>query len=155
MFAMKYLDFIGACTYRIPQRSFRSCRGYLVLSITLPRRLFAFFGDGSTIAARGMWDYMHVWQCVFMGIAAAVSMELVFLWLYWKTRSDLLWQVLHNTSVDDFALLEYRDTIGDRAWHVSFGEDKDGQAVIQLGGSVTGSYVLEIRDVPRIQSGLW
>ncbi|KAJ5678207.1 uncharacterized protein N7477_003840 [Penicillium maclennaniae] len=45
-------------------------------------------------------------------------------------------QALHNASVHDFAILEYRDTIGGRAWHVPFGEDQDGKPyTIEMGAN--------------------
>ncbi|KAJ5795425.1 uncharacterized protein N7518_003965 [Penicillium psychrosexuale] len=45
-------------------------------------------------------------------------------------------QALTNASVHDFVILEYRDTIGGRAWHKSFGEDKDGKPyTIEMGAN--------------------
>lgn len=36
----------------------------------------------------------------------------------------------------DFAILEYRDTIGGRAWHKPFGNDKDGKPyIIEMGAN--------------------
>ncbi|PWY86757.1 amine oxidase [Aspergillus heteromorphus CBS 117.55] len=43
-------------------------------------------------------------------------------------------QTLHNASMDDFMILEYRDQIGGRAWHVPFGEDEEGKPyIIEMG----------------------
>ncbi|RAK84929.1 flavin-containing polyamine oxidase [Aspergillus costaricaensis CBS 115574] len=43
-------------------------------------------------------------------------------------------QTLHNASMEDFMILEYRDTIGGRAWHKPFGQDKDGNPyIIEMG----------------------
>jgi hypothetical protein len=43
---------------------------------------------------------------------------------------------LANASVHDFAILEYRDTIGGRAWHKPFGKDKDGEPyIIEMGAN--------------------
>ncbi|OOF90087.1 hypothetical protein ASPCADRAFT_519449 [Aspergillus carbonarius ITEM 5010] len=43
-------------------------------------------------------------------------------------------QTLHNASMDDFMILEYRDTIGGRAWHVPFGQKEDGTPyIIEMG----------------------
>ncbi|KAJ6079610.1 hypothetical protein N7467_009363 [Penicillium canescens] len=45
-------------------------------------------------------------------------------------------QTLSNASVHDFAILEYRDTIGGRAWHKPFGKDKDGKPyIIEMGAN--------------------
>ncbi|KAJ5911550.1 uncharacterized protein N7473_000853 [Penicillium subrubescens] len=45
-------------------------------------------------------------------------------------------QALANASVHDFAILEYRDTIGGRAWHKPFGKDKDGKPyIIEMGAN--------------------
>jgi hypothetical protein len=45
-------------------------------------------------------------------------------------------QALSNASVHDFAILEYRDTIGGRAWHVPFGKNKDGKPyTIEMGAN--------------------
>ncbi|BCR88847.1 putative flavin containing polyamine oxidase [Aspergillus chevalieri] len=35
-------------------------------------------------------------------------------------------QALHNASIDDYVILEYRDRIGGRVWNTDFGQDKDG-----------------------------
>jgi polyamine oxidase len=41
--------------------------------------------------------------------------------------------------VHDFAILEYRDTIGGRAWHKPFGKDKDGKPyIIEMGANWVG-----------------
>lgn len=37
-----------------------------------------------------------------------------------------LQQALHNASIDDYVILEYRDRIGGRVWNTDFGEDKEG-----------------------------
>ena len=82
-------------------------------------------------------------------------------------------QALSNASVHDFAILEYRDTIGGRAWHKPFGKDPHtgkpytiemGANWVCLGGKnkaiVTESdlhrcKVLELQVVLKILSGLW
>ncbi|CAG7935716.1 unnamed protein product [Penicillium nalgiovense] len=45
-------------------------------------------------------------------------------------------RALTNASVHDFVILEYRDTIGGRAWHKPFGKDKDGKPYnIEMGAN--------------------
>ncbi|KAJ5344227.1 uncharacterized protein N7506_002592 [Penicillium brevicompactum] len=45
-------------------------------------------------------------------------------------------QALTNASVHDFTIIEYRDTIGGRAWHKPFGKDKDGKPYnIEMGAN--------------------
>ncbi|KAJ5581988.1 Flavin amine oxidase [Penicillium sp. DV-2018c] len=45
-------------------------------------------------------------------------------------------QALTNASVHDFLILEYRDTIGGRAWHKPFGKNKDGNPyTIEMGAN--------------------
>ncbi|TPR06712.1 LysM domain family protein [Aspergillus niger] len=45
-------------------------------------------------------------------------------------------QALSNASIDDFIILEYRDTLGGRVWHTDFGKDKQGKPyVIELGAN--------------------
>lgn len=47
-----------------------------------------------------------------------------------------LQQALVNASVRDIAILEYRDTIGGRAWHKPFGEDKNGKpSILEMGAN--------------------
>lgn len=54
----------------------------------------------------------------------------------WEATSDRTQQSLANASVHDFAILEYRDTIGGRAWHKPFGKDKDGKPyIIEMGAN--------------------
>jgi hypothetical protein len=78
-----------------------------------------------------------------------------------------------NASVHDFAILEYRDTIGGRAWHKPFGKDKDGKPyIIEMGANwvryqtrcdllanclfgLNRSKVLEIQAVLKILFGVW
>lgn len=75
----------------------------------------------------------------------------------------------------DFAILEYRDTIGGRAWHKPFGKDKDGKPyVIEMGANwvryeacnvvywqiayfdvICRSKALEIPVVLKIPYGAW
>jgi polyamine oxidase len=43
---------------------------------------------------------------------------------------------LTNASVHDFAIIEYRDTIGGRAWHKPFGKGPDGKPyTIEMGAN--------------------
>ncbi|KAL4803250.1 amine oxidase [Aspergillus unguis] len=45
-------------------------------------------------------------------------------------------QALSNASVTDFVILEYRDTLGGRAWHGNFGKDPNGDPyVIEYGAN--------------------
>ncbi|KAJ6144426.1 hypothetical protein N7470_008321 [Penicillium chermesinum] len=45
-------------------------------------------------------------------------------------------QALSNASVHDFAIIEYRDTLGGRAWHEPFGKNKDGKPyIIEMGAN--------------------
>lgn len=78
---------------------------------------------------------------------------------------------MSNASVHDFAILEYRDTIGGRAWHKPFGKDKDGKPyIIEMGANwvcltiahkkelplmMRRCKALEIPEVHRIPFGSW
>ncbi|KAJ5085823.1 hypothetical protein N7532_010594 [Penicillium argentinense] len=45
-------------------------------------------------------------------------------------------QALTNASIHDFAIIEYRDTIGGRAWHKPFGKGPDGKPyTIEMGAN--------------------
>ncbi|GFF63469.1 polyamine oxidase [Aspergillus lentulus] len=45
-------------------------------------------------------------------------------------------ETLSNASIHDFVILEYRDTIGGRAWHTDFGKDENGDPyVVELGAN--------------------
>lgn len=68
----------------------------------------------------------------------------------------------------DFVILEYRDTIGGRAWHKPFGKDKDGKPyVIEMGANwvciselygrtmLTGKQVQGIGSVGGPQNPIW
>jgi polyamine oxidase len=45
-------------------------------------------------------------------------------------------ETLSNASIHDFVILEYRDTIGGRAWHTNFGKDENGVPyVVELGAN--------------------
>ncbi|KAL4945099.1 hypothetical protein BDV06DRAFT_219631 [Aspergillus oleicola] len=45
-------------------------------------------------------------------------------------------QALSENSMDDFVILEYRDTLGGRVWHANFGEDPNGDPyVIEYGAN--------------------
>ncbi|CAG7924131.1 unnamed protein product [Penicillium olsonii] len=53
-------------------------------------------------------------------------------------------QALTNASVHDFMILEYRDTLGGRAWHRPFGKDKDGKPYnIEMGANWAQKYGLK------------
>lgn len=54
----------------------------------------------------------------------------------------------------DFVILEYRDTIGGRAWHKSFGEDKDGKPyTIEMGANWVCMFQLQERTPLTGQTG--
>ncbi|KAF9887922.1 hypothetical protein FE257_009444 [Aspergillus nanangensis] len=45
-------------------------------------------------------------------------------------------QALHNESMNDFLILEYRDTLGGRMWHTEFGQDEKGDPyTVELGAN--------------------
>ncbi|KAK1139794.1 hypothetical protein N8T08_011191 [Aspergillus melleus] len=45
-------------------------------------------------------------------------------------------QALHNASITDFVILEYRDTLGGRVWHTDFGADENGKPyVVEFGAN--------------------
>lgn len=68
------------------------------------------------------------------GITAAVSWLLLWIISFLTNTSQ---QALSNASVHDFVILEYRDTIGGRAWHKPFGKDpKTGKPyTIEMGAN--------------------
>ncbi|KAJ5110019.1 hypothetical protein N7532_002664 [Penicillium argentinense] len=45
-------------------------------------------------------------------------------------------QALHNSSIDDFVIIEYRDTLGGRVAHTDFGKDENGKPyTVELGAN--------------------
>jgi len=43
---------------------------------------------------------------------------------------------LHNSSIDDFVIIEYRDTLGGRVAHTDFGKDENGKPYkVELGAN--------------------
>ena len=101
------------------------------------------------------------------GITAAVSLAPFFTP---SAVANNLKQALTNASVHDFMILEYRDTLGGRAWHKPFGKDKDGKPYnIEMGANWVRvpqpltearinhrrSKVWEIQEERRIRSGSW
>lgn len=45
-------------------------------------------------------------------------------------------QALVNASITDFAIFEYRDTLGGRVWHTDFGADENGKPyVVEFGAN--------------------
>ncbi|PLB49326.1 polyamine oxidase [Aspergillus steynii IBT 23096] len=45
-------------------------------------------------------------------------------------------QALVNASIDDFVIIEYRDTLGGRVWHTDFGADQNGKPyVVEFGAN--------------------
>ncbi|KAJ5242037.1 uncharacterized protein N7469_000364 [Penicillium citrinum] len=45
-------------------------------------------------------------------------------------------QALHNSSIDDFVIIEYRDTLGGRVAHTDFGKDENGKPYkVELGAN--------------------
>lgn len=61
---------------------------------------------------------------------------------------------MSNASIHDFVILEYRDTIGGRAWHTDFGKDENGDPyVVELGANWVGysSFMSNHSDIEQIQ----
>lgn len=46
---------------------------------------------------------------------------------------------MHNSSIEDFVLIEYRDTLGGRVAHTDFGKDANGKPyTVELGANWVG-----------------